>query len=202
PLGIGNNTYISRIAENTDYTQFFMVIHGYHIEHSLDFEELELFFRPVKPSDERKLQEFLYHLSEKSVYQRFFQNMKAFPHELAQNMVAVDYHEKLGIVGILGNPGNIRIIANAQWILNVNDNTAEVAFAVADKYQRRGIGTHLLRFLMRFAREHGIKGFEASVIGGNVAMMNVFKKSGCVLNTKYDSGMYTLSFRFDDKIKE
>ena len=177
-------------------------IYPVEIEHTMNFDDLELFFRPVKPSDERLLQEFLYHLSEKSVYQRFFQNMKAFPHDLAQNMVSVDYREKMGIVGVCGSPGNIRIIANGHWIMNVNNNTAEVAFAVADKYQRRGIGTHLLKLMMRIAKEQGILGFEASVIGGNVAMMNVFKKSGCVLHTKYDSGMYTLFFRFEDKITE
>lgn len=38
---------------------------------------------------------------------------KAFPHELAQDMVSLDYHEKLGIVAILGSPGKGQIIAKA-----------------------------------------------------------------------------------------
>jgi len=177
-------------------------VYPVEIEHTMKFGELELFFRPSKPSDERILQEFLYHLSEKSAYQRFFQTMKAFPHNLAQDMVALDYREKMGVVGILGNPGRERIIATAHWILNVNDNMAEAAFAVADKYQRRGIGTHLMRLLMRLAKEQGIHGFEGSVIGENIAMMKLFKKSGCVLHTEFDSGMYTLHFCFDEKVKE
>ena len=177
-------------------------VYPVEIEHTMNFGDLELFFRPAKPSDERILQEFLYHLSEKSVYQRFFQTMKAFPHELAQDMVSLDYHEKMGIVAILGGPGKGRIIANGHWILNLNNNKAEVAFAVADNYQRCGIGTHLLRTLMRLAREQGINGFEGSVIGQNIAMMKLFKKSNCVLHTVYDSGTFTLKFSFDEKSNE
>lgn len=177
-------------------------VYPVEIEHTRKFGDFELFFRPVKPSDERKLQEFLYHLSERSVYQRFFHTMKAFPHDLAQNMVAIDYLEKMGIVGVYGSPGSERILANGHWIRNVNNNMAEISFAVADDYQRRGIGTHLLLFLMSLAKEQGIKGFEATVITGNIGMMNVFRKSGCVLHSEYNSGMYTLHFNFDEKITE
>jgi len=177
-------------------------IYPVEIEHSQKFGDIELFFRPVKPSDERIIQEFLYHLSEKSAYQRFFQIMKAFPHNLAQDMVAIDYREKMGVVGILGSPGKERIIATAHWIQNINDNSAEAAFAVTDNYQQRGIGTHLLRLLMRLAKEQGINGFNGSVIGENIAMMKLFKKSCCVLHTEYDSGMYNLHYSFDEKVKE
>jgi len=84
-------------------------------------------------------------------------------------------------------------------MLDVNENMAEVAFSVSDEYQRGGIGSHLLRFLMRVAREQGIRGFSATVIAGNTGMMRVFQKSGCILHTEYDSGVITLSFRFDEK---
>ena len=70
---------------------------------------------------------------------------------------------------------------------------------VVDEYHRRGVGSHLLRFLMRIAREQGIRGFTATVITGNAAMMRVFQKSGCILHTEYDSGVISLSFQFDEK---
>ena len=174
-------------------------IYPVEMEHTQPFGELEIFFRPVKASDERLLQEYLYGLSERSVYLRFFQIRKAFPHNLAQELVAVDYKENLGIVATLGTSDTSPIVAAGHWILDVNENMAEVAFSVADEYQRRGIGSHLLRFLMRAARELGIRGFSATVITGNAGMMRVFQKSGCILHTEYDSGVITLSFRFDEK---
>ena len=171
-------------------------IYPVEIEHSMKFGNLELFFRPVKPNDERMLQEFFYSLSEKSVYQRFFLNLKAFPHELAQEMVAVDYHEKMGIVAMHVTPGNECILATCCWIINNNNNTAEVAFAVADPYQRRGIGTHLLNLLICEAKKQSIRGFEASVISGNIAMTNLFKKSNCSFEVEHESDMYTLKLSF------
>jgi GNAT superfamily N-acetyltransferase len=173
-------------------------VYPVEMEHTAQFDGLELFFRPVKASDERLLQEYLYDLSERSVYLRFFQVRKDFPHELAQELVAVDYEENLGIVGTLDTLDTSPVIAAAHWILDFGENMAEVAFSVADEYQHRGIGTHLLHFLIRVARERGIKGFRATVLLANRAMMSVFQNSGYILQTELQDGEIALSFRFDE----
>jgi len=174
-------------------------VYPVEMEHSERFGNLDLFFRPVKASDERLFQEYLYKLSERSVYLRFFQARRDFPHELAQEMVAVDYKNNLGIVATLGTSDTSPIVAAGHWMLDFDENMAEVAFSVADEYQRNSIGTHLLRFLMRVARERGIGGFRAIVLAGNTGMMRVFQKSDCLVHTEYDSGEISLSFRFDEK---
>ena len=156
---------------------------------------------PVKPSDERLFQEYLYKLSERSVYLRFFQVRRDFPHELAQEMVTADYDRHLGIVAILGTSDTAPIIAAGHWMMDYNENIAEVAFSVRDEHQRKGIGTHILRFLIRAARERGLHGFRANVIAGNMAMMRVFQKSGCILHTEYEGGEISLLFRFDEKVE-
>jgi acyl-CoA hydrolase/GNAT superfamily N-acetyltransferase len=174
-------------------------VYPVEMEHTKRFGDLELFFRPVKASDERLFQEYLYKLSERSVYLRFFQIRRAFPHELAQELVAVDYEENLGIVATLGTSDTSPIVAAGHWMLDFNDNMAEVAFSVSDEYQRLGIGTYLLHFLIRVARERGLRGFKATVLAGNMGMLKVFQKSGYVLHTDYESGEVFLSFRFDEK---
>ncbi|MBC8234731.1 GNAT family N-acetyltransferase, partial [bacterium] len=174
-------------------------IYPVEMEHTEQLGDIEVFFRPAKASDERLLQEYLYNLSERSVYLRFFQVRKAFPRNLAQELVAVNYKETLSIVGTFGTSDTSPIIAAAHWILDANENMAEVAFSVSDQYQHRDIGTHLLHFLMRIAKERGIRGFKATVLPGNPAMMRVFQKSGCILHTEYEDGVISLSFRFDEK---
>jgi acyl-CoA hydrolase len=174
-------------------------IYPVELEHMADFGGAGLFVRPVKASDERLFQEYLYSLSERSVYLRFFQTRKAFPHELAQEVVAVDYDERLGVVVTEGPSDTAPIVGAAHWMLDPNRNIAEVAFSVSDQYQRRGIGTHLFKLLLRLARERGVRGFEATVIAQNVGMMRIFQNSGYVLHTDYDSGVITLSARFDER---
>jgi len=168
------------------------------LEHSQDFQGRALFFRPVKASDERLFQEYLYRLSERSVYLRFFQRRKAFPRDLSQELVAVDYQDNLGIVATDGTSDTATIVAAGHWMLDANANMAEVAFSVADEYQRQGIGSHIFRFMVRLARERGIRGFRATVMAANVGMRRIFEKSGYVQHTSYDSGVISLEFRFDE----
>jgi GNAT superfamily N-acetyltransferase len=174
-------------------------VYPVEMEHSERLGDLELFFRPVKASDERLFQEYLYRLSEQSVYMRFFQIRRDFPHSLAQKMAAVDYVENLGIVGTLGTSDTAPIVAAAHWMLDRDENLAEVAFSVADRYQSKGIGTHLLRYLIRLARERGIAGFAAEILPSNTAMLRVFQKSGYPLQTRVADGEMTLSFRFEQR---
>lgn len=169
------------------------------LEHTATFGGETFFFRPVKASDERLFQEYLYRLSERSVYLRFFQVRKAFPRELAERLVAVDYETNLGIVATLDSSDTSPIIAAAHWMLDPNTNMAEVAFSVADEYQRRGIGTYLFELLVRVARERGIRGFTASVLAQNRGMMRIFQKSGFTLHTRYEEGIISVMFEFDER---
>jgi acyl-CoA hydrolase/GNAT superfamily N-acetyltransferase len=173
-------------------------VYPLELEHNEVFEGKSLFFRPVKASDERLFQEYLYRLSERSVYLRFFQRRKAFPRDLAQELVAVDYQDNLGIVATEGTSDTAPIVAAGHWMLDANANMAEVAFSVSDEFQRQGIGGHLFRFLVRLARERGIRGFRATVMAANVGMRRIFEKGGYLLHTAYDSGVISLEFRFDE----
>jgi RimJ/RimL family protein N-acetyltransferase len=55
---------------------------------------------------------------------------------------------------------------------------AEVAFAVADDFQRRGAATRMLEQLAEIATERGITRFYAEVLFANRAMLGVFEGAG------------------------
>ena len=56
--------------------------------------------------------------------------------------------------------------------------TAEVAFAVDDRFQGKGLGTVLLERLAALAGAHGFTRFEAMTLPDNAAMLEVFHESG------------------------
>jgi GNAT superfamily N-acetyltransferase len=58
------------------------------------------------------------------------------------------------------------------------ENSAEVAFLVADRFQGRGLGTYLLDHTIQMARNEGISSLEAATLSENFNMKDIFVKAG------------------------
>ena len=71
-----------------------------------------------------------------------------------------------------------RVVAVACYVGLREPGVAEVAFAVADDDQRRGIGTRMLEQLAEIAADRGIQRFDAEVMADNGPMLGVFENAG------------------------
>jgi acyl-CoA synthetase (NDP forming)/RimJ/RimL family protein N-acetyltransferase len=78
---------------------------------------------------------------------------------------------------LIGRHGG-RVVAVASYEGLREPGVAEVAFAVADPDQQRGIGTRMLEQLAAIASERGIRRFDAYVLAENRAMLSVFSHAG------------------------
>ncbi|HUW30063.1 MAG TPA: GNAT family N-acetyltransferase [Planctomycetota bacterium] len=155
----------------------------------------EIFFRPVKPTDEPALAEMLYSLSTESVHARFFTYTKTFPHKDIQQLTTIDYVRDLAIVGVVPGPaGEEQIVAIAQYFLDPSNGSAEVAFVVQDEWQDKGMGSFLLRYISQIARQRGVRKFYAKVLPTNKAMLAVFMNSGYDVKTHFDGDAYTVTY--------
>ena len=157
-----------------------------------------LFFRPIKPTDERALQEFFYSLPFEDIYFRFLSAMKAFPHRNIQAMCNIDYEHVMVIVAVTGEIGAEKIVGIGRYILDQKTNFAEVDFAVAADWQRKGIGTFVLHYVGEIAKSKGITGFLAYVLAANRTMISVLNNAGYAVHSRLDEGVYEISFRFDE----
>ncbi|UCF04030.1 MAG: GNAT family N-acetyltransferase [bacterium] len=160
----------------------------------------EIFFRPVKPTDEPALTEMLYSLSIDSVEKRYFTHTKRFPHQDVQRLTNLDYNQDLAIVGVVPGPCGEDIVAIAQYFLDPKTANAEVAFIVQDEWQDKGMGTFLLNYITKIAIGQGVKGFYATVLPTNKAMLTLFYNSGYEVHTDFDGSSYTI--RYDLKNKD
>ncbi len=154
----------------------------------------QIFFRPVKPTDEPALSEMLYSLSGQSVQTRFFTATMAFPHKDVQKLTNIDYRNDLAIVGVVPSPGGEDIVAIAQYFLDPKTKSAEVAFIVQDEWQQMGMGSYLMDYLAQIARQRGVKTFYAKVLPRNKAMLAIFHNTGFQVKTEFDGEAYSITF--------
>ncbi len=170
-------------------------------EMSHTFEDgTRVFFRPIKMTDEEMMKDLFYRLSEQTIYHRFFRSLKSMPHRDLVHFVHIDYTNEMGIVGIVQDadkPEREEIICIGRYYLNRSSNIAEVSYLVRDDYQKRGIGSYLVKYLARIARENGIAGFEAEILPDNPPAMKVLHKLGYPVETIASSGNYQLKLRFE-----
>jgi len=155
--------------------------------------------RPLLPSDEFEYRSFFYSLQEETIYHRFFYRLKLFSHEMAQRQWAsVDYRKNVSLVGLIQYRGHKEIVAIGSYA-DDTDGRAEVAFVVREDFQGMGIASLMLRQLEMIARVNDFKGFIASVLCENAAMLHVFKKCYPDLQANQCSaGEMTLVMDFDN----
>ncbi len=154
-------------------------------------------FRPIHPTDEPRMRDLFYKLSEATIYYRFMSHQKRVTRHQIQDFVYIDHRNDVTIVGTLPEAYGEEIIAVGSYYLDQKTNLAEVAFVVSDKWQNHGIGTFLHRHLMRIARRNGIRGFTAEVLTDNKPMQAVINKSNCKIKSKFTGNVYSYEMDFE-----
>jgi acetyl coenzyme A synthetase (ADP forming)-like protein len=148
--------------------------------------------RPVRPEDAVPLLQFFRGLSPQSRAQRFFADVSdAFLADAARREAAADGVRRVGLVATTGSPE--RIVGHGVYVL-VDGDRAEVAFAVADDFQGRGVGTILLAELAEAAAASGVQIFQAYVLPANHQMIAVFRDSGFPIEVRADAGELVVTF--------
>ena len=148
--------------------------------------------RPPRAGDEEALIEFLSGLSQQSLYYRFH-GSPTVNTKLVRPFVDPDWQERGHLVAELEG----RVIALATYVRLRDPAAAEVAFVVADEFQRRGIGTRLLEQLAERAAAFGIERFVAEVLPANSQMLRVFEAVGFESTRKLESGTVEVEFRIE-----
>jgi acyl-CoA hydrolase/RimJ/RimL family protein N-acetyltransferase len=157
----------------------------------------QIVYRAIHPTDEPRMRDLFYRLSEQSKYYRFMNHISRVPRSQIEDFVYVDHRSEVCIVSVLPSASGDEIIAVGNYYLDPKTNKAEVAFAVSDKWQRKGIGTFMLKMLCQIARRNGIAGFTAEVLAENKGMQTVFNRSGLKLRSQYRGDVHSYELDFE-----
>jgi RimJ/RimL family protein N-acetyltransferase len=122
--------------------------------------------RPLRRDDAPALAVAVEQLSEQSRYRRFHSTMPQLSEQTLLYLTDIDHHDHEALVALA--PGTEEILGVARFIRDANTpDTAELAIVVVDAWQRRGLGTLLLRELGQRAAEVGINHFTAEILTEN-----------------------------------
>ena len=155
--------------------------------------------RSIVPEDEPLLHEAVASMSERTVYFRFFSPIKRMSDALAHRLAVVDYNDRFALVATTHRPtSKERIVGVARYDRARDTDMAEVAVAVIDEFQRRGLGSVLLAELARVARKHGIRTFQLIVLPENREMLGLLRNMGWIHQAKLAGGVYEISVDLPD----
>ncbi len=157
-----------------------------------DGRRLEI--RALKPEDRAGLAAAAARSSSESLTRRFFGPKRAFSEKELAFYSEVDFERHVALAALVEEAGRPLLVGAARYIV-AHPGRAEVAFAVEDAHQRRGIGPALLRHLAKIARGAGLEELTAEVLPENAPMLKVFERSGLPLTKKHSQGVVHVVLR-------
>jgi putative redox protein len=138
-----------------------------------------LLIRPIRPDDKAAMVEGFEHLSDESRYRRFLAPHGRLTAAELRYFTEVDHHDHEAMVAIV--PETHDGVGVARYIRSDTEPTvAEIAVAVIDEWQGRGVGTRLISELADRARAEGITSFSAFVLADNEMMLGLLHELGRV----------------------
>ena len=129
--------------------------------------------RPIRTADRDELSRFYGGLSADSRYARFHAVSRGIGEEAADVLCGPDHEHREGLIAEI-----VRADTDADGIvghlcLEPCEAGFEMAIAVADDWQRCGVGRSLLRAALEWAADHGIARLEASTLSTNCAILGL-----------------------------
>jgi GNAT superfamily N-acetyltransferase len=156
--------------------------------------------RPVRPDDKERLAKGLERLSSRSRYLRFMGAVATLSEKTLRYLTEIDQANHLAWIALdPSSPGEPALGVARCVRVGEEPSVAEVAVAVADELQNRGLGSLLLELLAGSAREHGITTFRADVLRENLTVVHALQELGAA--GKLEDGLLHVDMPVDEVLE-
>jgi acetyltransferase len=138
-----------------------------------------LLLRPILPEDEPALQEAFSKLTPEEVRLRFFAPMRTLDHVAAARFTQIDYDRDMAL--ILTDPGiagRTQIYGVVSLSADADNRVAEYAVLVRHDMAGMGLGILLMRCIIDYARQRGIREIVGDVLRENHGMLKLCQVLG------------------------
>jgi ribosomal protein S18 acetylase RimI-like enzyme len=148
-----------------------------YIAHELLSDGSQIEVRSLRPEDENDMLAAVARTSAQSLRRRFFAVKRGFSENERDFFMNIDFRNHVALVALAQEDGRSVIVGGGRYIV-FEPGRAEMAFVVVDAWQGRGIGSILMRHLVKIAGNIGLQELTAEVLPENTAMLKVFGKFG------------------------
>jgi RimJ/RimL family protein N-acetyltransferase len=135
-----------------------------------------LLIKEVSRSDRAAVMFSFNHLGERSLHQRFMSPARAAALREVGRMIAADHWHSEALIAFAPAPRTP--VGVAEYVRTDEFDVAEVAIAVVDGWQRRGVGRELLEALRTRALAAGVRRFEATMLRDNKGALALARHFG------------------------
>jgi RimJ/RimL family protein N-acetyltransferase len=155
--------------------------------------------RPIGPDDRALLEQGFALLSDESRYRRFLHPVKRLGERELDYFTKVDHtgHEALVALG----PHGTEPVGVARYVRLDDPESAEVAIAVVDAWQGKGVGTVLLHELVERAKDAGVRRFRAICLSDNAAVIDLLSRLGSTRVDHPEPGLAELTIDLPDRLR-
>jgi len=134
--------------------------------------------RPMRPRDAEILQTYIRGLSLASRHNRFLGTLNELSPAELRRWCDPNPARQDGLLIDICVDGDQQMIAEARYAIIGDGSLCEIALSVADRWQRRGVGTLLLNILGQRAMALGVQTIVADALRGNAPVKALARKSG------------------------
>ena len=138
--------------------------------------------RPIRPEDRQIEKDFVRSLSDESRYFRFFNAIRELSEAALTRFTQIDFDKEMALIAVIRENRRETEIGVARYSTNPDGRSCEFAIAIADAWQRKGIGSKLMRSLMDAARSRGLETMEGLVLSGNSRMLALMNDLGFAID--------------------
>ncbi len=138
----------------------------------------EIIMRPIKPEDAPLLVEFFNTLSQRTVFLRFFGELKELPPKWVRHFTRINYARDVAIIAVDELESREQILGVCRIMREGETTKGEYAVVVADAWQGRGIGIMLSEYSIKIARRLGTTSIWGIVSPDNSKMIDMARQLG------------------------